>query len=810
MMPIPALLALTTTQELVKIDHDGVIRWSQTGKEANFFGANYCLPSALDFRAAGYVGADRKQLVRQDLAHFNRMGWNAIRYSFWGDWEACDAEGNLVQSDQLDLLDYTIAEADRRGIYGLLSPIVTYDARWPEMKDYPASYGFMRNFDRGELDSNPKAIAAQQNYLRQLLNHVNPYTGRKLKDEPSILFIEMVNEPWHHSRNVPQAVAYINALVDAVRDTGCTKPTFHNLSQDMGMIGPLNQSKVDGITYGWYPTGLLANQELKANYLPYVEEYTPWNPVEYPKKPKLVYEFDMADTLNGYAYPAMVRAFRGLGAQFAAMFSYDMLATAPTNIGWTTHALNMVYTPKKAASSIIAAAAMSTLPMGQVQRPYSSDRKSPLRLSYEQNLSELITDRQFLHSSSTRSAPKNLQRLNRVVGYGSSPIVHYEGSGLYFLDKVRDGVWRLEVYPDSIQIADPFQDPKINRPCFQLIHQTWPMQVRLPGLGSDFTAEAIDSGNTHRPKRTAGNEFTVRPGVYILRSRSDRGHSLPLTVGGVAIREFGCPAPEPVPLRVLPDVPAYSARGNVTVRAVVPDDTRPSSVTIAWNQNGETRQQKLRRREGFLYETSIPRSHLPIGPVDLKIEARNAAGDSEAAIATVNMLKKPVLPLLTGSDTQKLIKSGDGQVTAESGQIAINMTSRGVPENFTISHFIGERIRESGKADYRTLQLAASSATPFEIEVALVDTKGVAWGSTFKLGPKTDPLSIDLRKLKPVKWLRLPQGFPPAVTPWREAPTTPVRPAPYDQLLISVRKDRNPTASAKDAKLTIREVVLKE
>jgi len=29
----------------------------------------------------------------------------------------------------------------------------------------------------------------------------------------------------------------------------------------------------------------------------------------------------------------------------------------------------------------------------------------------------------------------------------------------YFLDKIRSGVWRLEVYPDAVPIRDPFEPP---------------------------------------------------------------------------------------------------------------------------------------------------------------------------------------------------------------------------------------------------------------------------------------------------------------------------------------------------------------
>ena len=73
-------------------------------------------------------------------------------------------------------------------------------------------------------------------------------------------------------------------------------------------------------------------------------------------------EIDQADLLTGYLYPAMARTYRAVGAQFAAMFAYDMLRTAPFNLGWQTHYLNLVHTPKKAVSAVIAAEAMRRLP----------------------------------------------------------------------------------------------------------------------------------------------------------------------------------------------------------------------------------------------------------------------------------------------------------------------------------------------------------------------------------------------------------------------------------------------------------------
>ena len=87
---------------------------------------NYVLPTASDYRAAGYLHADRKRMIDEDMAQFARMGWDGLRLTFWGDWEASDSAGNLIANDHLDLLDYLIARARERGIYMLFSPIQLY------------------------------------------------------------------------------------------------------------------------------------------------------------------------------------------------------------------------------------------------------------------------------------------------------------------------------------------------------------------------------------------------------------------------------------------------------------------------------------------------------------------------------------------------------------------------------------------------------------------------------------------------------------------------------------------------------------
>ncbi|HMA48810.1 MAG TPA: hypothetical protein VKP60_03600, partial [Magnetospirillaceae bacterium] len=342
----------------VYVDPEGVIRWRRDDAEVRLFGANYCAFSGGDYRMAGLVGADRKAMIDEDMAHFARLGFTGLRLCSWGDWENADAQGNLLLNDHSDLMDYLIAKAAERGISILLTPIHTYDPRFADKMDQPKESGFSGVYPRAVLGTDSKAIAAETNYVRQLLDHVNPYRGLALKDDPAILFVEMINEPVHHPEDEAGSTAYIDRLVKAVRDSGSRQITVFNVSQDFRIGKAISASTVDAVDFGWYPSGLVAGHTQRGNFLPAVESYPPMKAPELARFPRLVYEFDPADLDTGYMIPAMARAFRGVGAQFAALFAYDMLETAPYNLGWQTHFFNLVHTPRQAVSAVIAAELM--------------------------------------------------------------------------------------------------------------------------------------------------------------------------------------------------------------------------------------------------------------------------------------------------------------------------------------------------------------------------------------------------------------------------------------------------------------------
>lgn len=477
-----------SAQELVYQDAEGVIRYTADQSEVAVFGANYCLPSASDYRAAHQVAptlAEKKQLIDIDMAHFARMGFRALRLSFWGDWENSDKEGNLVDNEHLDLLDYLIYKASEHDILMLFSPTVAHAAWWPD-GDRNLD-GFTAHYGKEALTFDKEAIRAQQRYMTQFLNYRNRYTGNRYKEEPHIIAIEILNEPARIMGRNDEIRAYIDQMTESIRATGCRKIVAYNLSENFYMAPALRDSKAESATYGWYPTQLNHGETLKGNFLPYVNDYTPMKTVDIGPRSKMVYEFDAPDLTCSYMYPAQVREFREGGVQWAAMFSYDMIGTAPWNLGWQTHLLNMVYTPKKAVSAMIAVKAMQALPRGKDWGVYPANSQfGPVTVDWQADRSTYYDGETLLYTNSLPADFElNSNTLRHIAGVGSSALVQSEDNRIYFLDRTAEQEWELELYPKVNQVDDPFKWPRIDRRVFTLDEGAYRFAVALPGLKTD-------------------------------------------------------------------------------------------------------------------------------------------------------------------------------------------------------------------------------------------------------------------------------------------------------------------------------------
>ena len=784
----------------VYLDNQGVVRWRDDKSEVSLFGANYVVTTASDYRAAGYVHADRKRMIDDDMAQFARLGWDGLRLTFWGDWEASDSAGNLLANDHLDLLDYLIARARERGIYMLFSPIQLYGANWPDALNDTTDPGFGRKFGKAKMGTDSAAIAAQVNYLRQILNHVNPYTHVALKDEPAILFIELVNEPWHHPEDLPGSIRYIDALTDAVRSTGCTKLVFHNVSQDFRIGEAIRRSRAQGVTFAWYPTGLNSGHELVGNYLRGVDGFPDMLRPEIARLPRIVYEFDSPDLRTGYMYPAMARTFRAVGAQFAAMFAYDMLATASRNLGWQTHYLNLVYTPRKAASAIIAAEAMRRLPRLRSYGAYPQNTTfGDFHVSADSNLGELVARDAFMYAGSTSSTPPDPAALRRIVGYGSSPVVSYGGEGIYFFDKVRAGVWRLEVYPDAVPVRDPFEPPSPDKVVTRAISRAWPMTVSLPDLGPTFVVQPVTAGNA-APARAAAGQFSVTPGVYVLGAAGAVDPStLPKSVGALGFAEYHAPPTDSLPPAVESLVrPDYVAGHDAELRARVVDGAQPDSVKVFIRPatGGFYRGFAMHAARGYEYEGLVPAAALAAGPYAFAITLfrgdsaltfpggqRRKPTDWDFSSATSWTLHvvdagTPLRLFDPGTDAARLAFTRIGDAgrrglfrvawSGVTGQpvfhLELPVTASGwSPPDYTASLVIADRIAARGETigGARELRVRLRGLGPRQtLHLTLMEDDGTSWTAALTVDSTWSEQSVPVSAFTIGRGVLLPEGFP--------------------------------------------------
>jgi len=508
------------TTNLVYVDPQGVLRWTKNKAEASFFGVNYTLPFAYSYRAHKALHADLEQAIRQDVYHLARLGLDAFRVHVW-DTEISDSLGNLLENDHLRLFDFLVAELERRKIRVLITPIAFWGNGYPEKDE--RTPGFSRVYGKGKATSMEAAIKAQEHYLQQFFKHVNPYTKLTYGTDPDVIAVELNNEP-SHSGPKSGVTDYINRLAAAVRSTGWTKPLYYNISQSPYYSDAVAKAAIDGVSFQWYPSGLVGGEELKGNALPNVDRYLiPFDTVPaFRNKSRMVYEFDAADVLQSNMYPAMAKSFRAAGFQWATQFAYDPMALAYANTEYQTHYLNLAYTPSKAISMLIASAVFHKLPRGKDYGTWPGDSVfDAFRVSYKEALSEMNTDRAFYYSNTTTTRPLNRLALTHLAGVGSSPAVRYGGSGAYFLDKVEEGVWRLELMPDVIYIRDPFERPSPSKEVTRVQWDRNPMRIILPDLGQGFSIKGLNEGNAYSGNADA-DSLLVGPGTYLLVSRQGK------------------------------------------------------------------------------------------------------------------------------------------------------------------------------------------------------------------------------------------------------------------------------------------------
>lgn len=530
-------IARPLADRTARVDGDGVMRWTDDGGEVAVFGVNYYTPFALDYRVIGERGYDRKETIRRDVAHFRRLGLTAMRLHCF-DREISTRDGALIDNDHLDLLDYLIAECASNGIYTVLTPI----AAWGGDVWTTATEGFAYPVTMKQLTSDRALWKVQARYEEEFARHVNRYTGRRYADDPAVLCFELINEPAYTNGTPNVAVAeFANTLLDGIRKSGTAKPVLYSATWN-GRRGCIPDLRTDGVTGVYYATGLRAGEALPGPQLYRVQSSSLKPDERLAKMAKVIYEFDAADMTGAYMYPAMAAVFRAEGVQSATQFQYDPTPIADSNDSYKTHYLNLVYTPEKAISMAIAAEVFRRVPRGTAYAPDKMEVSfPPFRVNAKRNLSEMVTETALYYTSTPVTPVPSPGRLEKVWGCGASSVAASTGNGAYFLDRVGDGLWRLQVYPSVRPIADPYTGLPGKKTV--VLADSVSFTATLPDLGPAYAVfSSLDGARIGQAK---DGKVSLAPGDYVLTREAEPTEER-LALGRKAdVPAFCAPPPDP-------------------------------------------------------------------------------------------------------------------------------------------------------------------------------------------------------------------------------------------------------------------------
>ncbi|WP_205677197.1 glycoside hydrolase 5 family protein [Antarcticibacterium arcticum] len=783
----------------VFVDDNGVMRWGHNMEEVKGFGVNYSAPFAHGFRTAKKLGIDLKEAIDKDVYHFSRLDFDLYRIHVW-DTEISDAEGNLLENEHLELFDYLLKQLKDRNINYVITPIAYWGNGWPEPDE--ETPGFSHRYGKDNSLTDPDAIKAQENYLAEFLEHVNPHTGVAYKDEPNLIAIEISNEP-HHRGTPEEVTTFVKKMVDALRSTGTKKPIFYNVSHSVHLADAYFAAGIQGGTFQWYPTGLGFQKELEGNLLPNVNEYKiPFDEViKKNSGAKLVYEFDAADVNKSYIYPSMARSFREAGIQIATHFAYDPTYMAHANTEYNTHYMNLAYTPAKALALMISGKVFHKIPMNQDYDTYPQNLTfEDFEISYEQDLAIFNSEEEFIYTNSNTHSPKNISQLNKIAGTGNSEVVKYEGNGAYFLDKLENGVWRLEVMPDAILVDNPFGRNNLDKTVAVINWHKWMMSLVLPDLGENFTIRSLNPGNNFKPE-IKGNSFAIEPGTYLLtRKNVQTAYTGKEKWRHINLNEFYAPETTVTKTYVLhePVKEIMVGEKSLEINAQIVSNDKVEKAEV-WLQNGNSYHSiELKHKQAYTYSALIPEDLLQPGFLKYRIIVStrlgtftypgnlsgspgdwdyydkgsyttrivrektplylfNAAEDHEHVVGKWQRGNKLVPGLLPGQ-AEYQVKVEQLFVKDEENLNALPVYDYSFRYNF--SEKIKVREGEISQNQHLVLKGRSLTGKSKKIQVAVVDKHGAAFGKIIELAPEEKDYIINIKDLQPVKTVSLPRPYP--------------------------------------------------
>lgn len=480
---------------------------SPSGEELSLLGVNFQTPLSWEANRLKKVGltinsTTLKEVTDNNLEDVVLLGARLLRCHLTPA-DFTDSEGNLQETPYLDALDYLVYRAGEEGLYLSFAFLNHMGVSGPG-KSWIGK-------DRETWIIDEAIVKKTRNYIQQLVERKNPYSQLKYKDTPAIAYWELINEPAMYSyqdiANTPYADVYsswlkankksdtqsafstfrsetvrnyIDGITDTLRSLGDAHPVCWGLNwhryrrNNADIFEGVAASKADIVAFCNYPGQDLVEQDYY-NYRHDLsgENFTSWfnkyydqtdgygwaRSAPFASKAKIVYEFESFFNLTAYLYPTQAVFFKSLSAQTASMWTYTFAEIAEYFGG--SHFLNIRCTPAKAASFIVARHVFEKEERGITTRIAEEMKGDTWCISRSRGAAVYADGLSYCNSG---PVPEDWNPLpptgkeKQIAGYGSSPLVTYDGSGMYLIEDKDEGLY-LTLLPDVKRVGDPYAKP---------------------------------------------------------------------------------------------------------------------------------------------------------------------------------------------------------------------------------------------------------------------------------------------------------------------------------------------------------------
>ena len=545
---------------------DGVL-YNPEGKPLSLWGVNFQTPLSWEANRLGKAGVQKTEqglnaVTDNNLDDVVRLGANLLRCHLTPA-DFTDAKGNLTETAYLHALDYLVARAGEKGI-SLCFAFLNHMGQKGPGAEWAGKGAETWIHD-------PDVVRCTANYISQLVKRVNPCNGIAYKDNKSIVFWELVNEPemysyseisdsgyapayksWLQKAGKDDTAAnyaayrtetvrsYIDGMVKTLRDAGdghpvCWGLNWHRFRRDnKDLFDGVVRSKADIVSFCNYP----GQDYVERNYSNYRYDFTDrsfsdwfnkyfsmedgygWARTKtFAPKAKVAYEFETFFNQSGYLYPVQALYIKALGGQAATMWTYTFAEIAPLFGG--SHFLNLRCTPAKAASFMVASRIFhSTKPDFPIK--VSDEMSGDGWCISKQHNAAVYSDGEYYCTSgetlSGWSGIKPSAGVKHISGLGSSPLVTYSGSGIYFIDETDSGLL-INLMPDIVIKGDRFFKPDYQTTVTELVTTVEnTLSISLdrwkdaPGI---LYSVDRDGNRTEISSYEGTGNFKLKPGLYI-------------------------------------------------------------------------------------------------------------------------------------------------------------------------------------------------------------------------------------------------------------------------------------------------------